>query len=156
LDSGATAAMSISGTAAGLYDQVVALGNVNYGGTLAIDFTTGGFANFDVWQLFSGASHTGHFSSVRATGSYDSLEFKFVGGGEWQATGGSLGEGQSLSFYEDNSHAIGDRYKAGQLVLVPEPSTIVFAGIGLFVMGWRRLAKRRRAARSALDAVAAV
>ena len=156
LDSGATAAMSISGTAASLYDQVVALGNVNYGGALAIDFTSGGFADFDVWQLFSGASYSGHFSSVAATGSYGSLTFNYLGSGEWQATGGSLGAGESLSFYEDNSHAIGDRYKAGQLVLVPEPSTIVFAGIGLFVLGWQRLAKRRRAAQSAVDSIATV
>ena len=156
LDSGATAAMTISGTAVGLYDQVVALGNVNYGGNLAIDFTTGGFANFDVWQLFSQGTFSGNFSSITATGSYGSLTFTDLLNGEWKATGGSLGAGESLSFYVDNSHAIGDRYKAGQLVVVPEPSTIVFAGIGLFVMGWRRLAKRRRAARSALDAVAAV
>jgi fibronectin-binding autotransporter adhesin len=156
LDSGATAAMAISGTAAGLYDQVVALGNVNYGGNLAIDFTTASFANFDVWQLFSGSSFSGNFSSVTATGSFGSLTFNDLGTGEWQATGGSLGDGQSLSFYVDNTHAIGDRYRAGQLVLVPEPSTIVFAGIGLFVMGWQRLAKRRRAAQSSVESIAAV
>ena len=156
LDSGATAAMAISGTAAGLYDQVVALGNVNYGGNLAIDFTTASFANFDVWQLFSGTSFSGNFSSVTATGSFGNLTFNDLGTGEWQATGGSLGAGQSLSFYVDNTHAIGDRYKAGQLVVVPEPSTIVFAGIGLFVLGWRRLAKRRRAAQSSVESIAAV
>jgi hypothetical protein len=91
-----------------------------------------------------------------ATGAYGNLTFNYLGDGEWQATGGSLGEGQSLSFYVDDTHAIGDRYKAGQLVLVPEPSTIVFAGIGLFVMGWRRLAKRRRAAQSSVDSIATV
>jgi autotransporter-associated beta strand protein len=148
LDSGATAAMAISGTAAGLYDQVVALGNVNYGGNLAIDFTTASFADFDVWQLFSGTSFSGNFSSVTATGSFGSLTFNDLGTGEWQATGGSLGAGQSLSFYVDNTHAIGDRYKAGQLVVVPEPSTIVFAGIGMAMFGWstwtRRRAKSRR------------
>jgi len=47
-------------------------------------------------------------------------------------------------------------YRAGQLVLVPEPSTIVFAGIGLVVIGWQRFAKRRRAAQSSVDAIAAV
>jgi fibronectin-binding autotransporter adhesin len=151
LDSGATAAMAISGTGAGLYDQVVALGNVSYGGDLVIDFTTAGFANFDVWQLFSGSSFSNNFSSVRATGSYGELTFNDLGTGEWQATGGSLGEGQSLSFYLDNSQAIGSRYQAGQLVLVPEPSTIVFAGIGLAVMGWRRWSKRR-----SLESVASV
>ena len=156
LDSGATAAMAISGTAAGLYDQVVALGNVNFGGALAIDFTTAGFANFDVWQLFSQDNFSGNFSSITATGSYGNLTFIDLGTGEWQATGGSLGEGQSLSFYVDDSHRSGDMYRAGQLVLVPEPSTIVFAGIGLFVLGWQRLAKRRRAAQSSVDAIAAV
>jgi fibronectin-binding autotransporter adhesin len=151
LDSGATAAMAISGTAAGLYDQVVALGNVNFGGNLALDFTTASFANFDVWQLFSGSSFSGNFSSVTATGSFGELTFNDLGTGEWQATGGLLGEGQSLSFYVDSSQAIGGRYQAGQLVLVPEPSTIVFAGIGLAVMGWRRWSKRR-----SLESVASV
>jgi autotransporter-associated beta strand protein len=153
LDAGATAAMSISGTGASLYDQVVSLGNVNYGGTLAIDFTTAGFANFDVWQLFSGASHSGHFSSVASSGSYGDLTFKYLGSGEWKATGGLLAADQSLSFYEDNSHAFHGRFLAGQLVLVPEPSTIVFAGIGLLVMGWRRWS-RRRSPPPSLDAVA--
>ena len=143
LDSGATAAMAISGTGVGLYDQIVAANNVNYGGSLAIDFTTGGFADFDVWQLFSGSSHSGTFSSVSATGAYGTLAFNYLGDGEWQATGGSLGVGQSLSFYEDNSHAIGDRYRAGQLVLVPEPSTVAFAGIGGLVLVARMWRSRR-------------
>ena len=145
LDSGATAAMAISGTGIGLYDQIVAANNVNYGGSLTIDFTTGGFADFDAWQLFSGSSHSGNFSSVSATGAYGSLTFNYLGNGEWQATGGSLGVGQSLSFYEDNSHAIGDRYRAGQLVLVPEPSTIAFAGIGGLVLMARMWRNRRNA-----------
>jgi autotransporter-associated beta strand protein len=155
LDSGATAAMSISGTAPSLYDQVVALGNVNYGGSLAIDFTTAGFANFDAWQLFSGASHSGHLSSVAASGAYGSLTFNYIGSGEWKATGGLLAADQSLSFYEDNSHAIGSRYQAGQLVLVPEPSTFVIAGIGLVVMGWRGWS-RRRSQRRPVDSTASV
>ena len=48
-----------------------------------------------------------------------------------------------MSFYEDNTHAIGDRYKAGQLVVVPEPSSLAIAGIGLCVAGWYRLRRRR-------------
>jgi autotransporter-associated beta strand protein len=143
LNSGAAAEMMISGTAVGLYDQVVATNNVAYGGVLAIDFATSGFADFDVWQLFSGDSHSGNFSSVSASGAYGSLTFSYLGSGEWQATGGLLAQGQSLSFYEDNSHAIGGRYQAGQLVLVPEPSTMVVAGIGLFVLGCSYWKKRR-------------
>lgn len=41
-----------------------------------------------------------------------------------------------LLFFEQNSNPY---VLAGQLVLVPEPSTIVIAGIGLLVLGWRRL-----------------
>jgi fibronectin-binding autotransporter adhesin len=147
LDSGATAAMSISGTAVGLYDQVMALDNVNFGGNLAIDFTTVGFANFDVWKLFSQDSFSGNFSSVTASFSGTTLTFTDLLNGEWKATGGWLTEGQSLSFYVNNDQAIGDTYKAGQLVLVPEPSTIVFAGIGLFVAGWRSWSRRRAVSR---------
>jgi hypothetical protein len=156
LDLGSTAAMAIGGSSAGLYDQVAALGNVNFGGisggTLAINFLSGGFADNTVWQLFSGGSFSGHLATVTATGSY-SPTFSYIGMGKWEAP---LDGGRSLAFYESDYYAIGDTYKAGQLVLVPEPSTIVFAGIGLFVLGWQRVAKRRRAARSAVDTAAAI
>ena len=148
LQSGATASMQISGTAAGLYDQITAVTNVTYGnaltgGALAIDFTTiTGFANFNVWQLFSGTSHSGHLSSVSATG-FGGLTFNYVGSGEWKATGGWLAADQSMSFYEDNTHAIGGRYQAGQLVLVPEPSAFALMGIGVAVFGWRSVNRRR-------------
>jgi len=144
LQSGATASMLITGTAAGLYDQISALNSVTYGGALAIDFSSFGFAKFDAWQLFSGANQSGHLSSVSATFTgYPTLTFNYIGSGEWKATGGWLAADQSLSFYEDNSHAIGGRYQAGQLVLVPEPSTFALMGMGIAAFGWRRLHRRR-------------
>jgi len=143
LDSGATTAMSIAGTDIGLYDQVVALGNVNFGGTLAIDFETAGFVKFDFWQLFSGATSGGHFTSISATGAYGDLTFEHVGGGEWQATGGSLGAGEILLFFEQNSNPY---VSAGRLVLVPEPSALAIAGVGVVVFGWHLLSRRRGAA----------
>ena len=145
LNSGATAAMTIGGTASGLYDQVVALNNVAFGGNLAVEFTANGFANYDSWQLFSGSSFSGGFASVTAFGSYGNLVFSYLGSGEWQA---DLGGGQTASFYEDNSNAIGGRYVAGQLIVVPEPSTIAAAGIGLALVGLRRLLRRRAERRS--------
>jgi fibronectin-binding autotransporter adhesin len=146
LNSGATAAMTIGGTASGLYDQVVALNNVAFGGNLAVEFTANGFANYDSWQLFSGSSFSGGFASVTAFGSYGNLVFSYLGSGEWQA---DLGGGQTASFYEDNSNAIGGRYVAGQLIVVPEPSTIAAAGIGLALVGLRRWLRRRAERRSA-------
>ncbi|NCY02247.1 MAG: PEP-CTERM sorting domain-containing protein, partial [Planctomycetia bacterium] len=140
----ATALMQINGTDAGLYDQVVSAGNVTYGGNLVVDFQRGGFAAFDVWQLFTAADHLANFSTVSARGFYGDLSFSKVDDGEWRATGGSLGDGESLSFYVNDLHAFNGRFTAGQLVLVPEPSTLVIAGIGLAVIGWRRCSQRRR------------
>lgn len=148
LDSGATAAMTIGGTASGLYDQVVALNNVGFGGNLAVEFTANGFTNFDAWQLFSGSSFSGGFSSVTGFGSYGSLVFSYLGSGEWKA---DLGGGQTASFYEDNSNAIGGRYVAGQLIVVPEPSTMAAVGIGLALIGLRRSLRRRAERRPSGD-----
>jgi hypothetical protein len=135
--------MGISGTAVGLYDQVIAATTVSFGGALVIDFNQGGFAVGDIWQMFSGSSYSGNFSSVTATGLYGDLTFNDVGDGEWKATGGTLGAGQSLSFYENNSHSYNGMFTAGQLVLVPEPSTVVIAAIGALLAGGRTLRRRR-------------
>jgi hypothetical protein len=35
--------------------------------------------------------------------------------------------------------------KTGELVVVPEPSTMVFAGLGMAISGWHWLSKRRKA-----------
>jgi fibronectin-binding autotransporter adhesin len=140
LASGATAAMTISDLAN--YDRIVSIGSVDFGatgGSVAVDFLTNGFANFSSWQLFSGSSFTGELSSFAISGSYGTPTFTYADG-EWKA---DIGGGQTMSFYEDNRHAIGDRYKAGQLVVVPEPSSLAIAGIGLCVAGWYRVRGRR-------------
>ena len=156
LGAGSLARMEIGGTSAGTFDQIVSAGNIGFGptgGNLTIDFLSGGFATGDLWQLFSGGSFSGHLNSVTATGVYGELSFAYLGNGEWRATGGSLANGQSLSFYENDSQAWNGRFRAGQLVVVPEPSAVVLAGLGLFIAGFRHWS-RRRAARSG-DATAA-
>jgi autotransporter-associated beta strand protein len=142
---GSTTLMDISGTAAGTYAQVVQAATIAFGGALIIDFNQSGFAVDDFWQLFGGASYSGHFSSVTATGSYGSLTFNDLGNGEWKATGGLLSAGQSLSFYENNDQAFNGLFVAGQLVLVPEPSAVMIAGIGVFLAGCSVLRRRRLA-----------
>ena len=140
LASGATAAMTISDLAN--YDRIVSSGSVDFGatgGNVAVDFLADGFANFSSWQLFSGSSFTGQLSSFAISGSYGTPTFAYADG-EWKA---DIGGGQTMSFYEDNRYAIGDRYKAGQLVVVPEPSSLAIAGIGLCVAGWYRVRGRR-------------
>ena len=83
---------------------------------------------------------------MTATGAYGELSFSYLGSGEWKATGGLLAVDESLLFYENNSHALGETFLAGQLVLVPEPSTFVIAGIGIVVAGWQSLSRRPRLA----------
>jgi len=137
---GSTAAMTISDLLN--YDRIVSTGSVDFGttaGNVAVDFLADGFTNFSVWQLFSGSSFAGQLSSFAISGSYGSPTFAYADG-EWKA---DIGGGQTMSFYEDNRYAIGDRYKAGQLVVVPEPSSLAIAGIGLCVAGWYRLRRRR-------------
>jgi autotransporter-associated beta strand protein len=145
LNSGATAVLSIGGTSASLYDQIVATSLVTYGGTLSIDFKTSGFAIGDSWQLFSSGSSTGNFTSVAASGAYGPLSFILEEDtGVWAAQGGSLGEGETLLFFTKDAFG----YTSGQLVLVPEPSAIVMAGLGLVYVGMRFTRRRRRVARN--------
>ena len=134
--------MAISGTGASSYDQIVASSLVNFSnGILNINFTQGGFQNYDFWQLLSGSSFSGDLSQVNLSGSYAGT-FVNLGNGEWKA---DVGDGQSLSFYETD-HLLNGVGLAGQLVLVPEPSTFVIAGIGIVVAGWQSLSRRRRLA----------
>ena len=130
-------------------DSIAALGSVELNGALNIQFAQNDFRSADFWQLFSsgsGSGFSGHLGSVTATGAYGELSFSYLGSGEWKATGGLLAVDESLLFYENNSHALGETFLAGQLVLVPEPSTFVIAGIGMVVAGWQSLSRRPRLA----------
>jgi autotransporter-associated beta strand protein len=142
LNSGAVAAFGISGTASGLYDQIVSSGLVDFGGALTIDFATGGFATGDHWQLFSGSSFTGHLDSLATTGVYDGVSWNYLGSGKWEGTGGALGAGQSLVFFEDNSNQFNGMFTAGQLAVVPEPSTSLLAGVGVFLVAFSGVRRR--------------
>jgi len=145
LNSGATAAMMISGTSGGMFDQIIAANTVGYGGSLVIDFTSDGFATGDLWQLFTGSGHSGNFNSVTAIGSYGSLTFSYLNNGEWKA---DVGDGQTMSFYVDDSQAYNGRFMAGQLVVVPEPSTLLTACIGVVLSGWHWKRRRSKVGRS--------
>jgi hypothetical protein len=143
--SNATAALTISDLVN--YDQIVSTGGVDFGstgGNVTVDFLTDGFAHLSTWQLFSGTSFTGSLSSFGITGAYGTPTFTYADG-EWSA---DLGGGNSMHFYENDSHAIGDRYRAGQLVVVPEPSSLAIAAVGLFIAGWRGWTQRKASRRS--------
>ena len=132
-------------------------GVLTYDGSLGFSFTTSTvFDNGTSFQLFSasgvGTSSTGDLLGIAATvgGSYNGLTFTDFAGasafdigyfnlvaGDWISTWNGAGE-QRLIFSQST----------GTLTVVPEPSTIVFAGIGMAMFGWstwtRRRAKSRR------------
>lgn len=142
LSSPATTAMTVTGSTAGGYDQIAGSSSMNYGGTLALTLS-GSYVDQTTFDLFSGfTTYTGTFSAITlsATGSdYDGLTFS-----------GADANGDWLSTWNGNNQALKFSQSTGTLTVVPEPSTIVFACIGMAMFGWstwtRRRAKTRRQA----------
>ena len=124
------------------YDQFSTTGAVSFAGSLNIDWSQVGSSLFNSWtefDLFSGGTYGGNFGSVSlvgATGPYSTLSFT-QNGSEWRSQDfvGQGGQTQYLVFQS----------VSGNLVVVPEPSTIVFASIGVAMSGWSVLKKRRLA-----------
>jgi autotransporter-associated beta strand protein len=147
LGSAATTELTVTGSTSGLYDQLIGSSTLNYGGTLALTMNTqASYDDFTTFNLFSGFTSTsGTLGGItlNAVGTdFAGLTFTQDGStGDWYtgwiATGG---DGQQLKFSQST----------GTLTVVPEPSTIVFAGIGMVMFGWstwtRRRAKSRRQA----------
>jgi hypothetical protein len=158
LSSPATTAMTITGSTAGLYDQVASTGLTTFGGALKIDMNmvsslitwgTNAYSNPGTngtsWSLFNSGSFAGNFSSVVMTGSFGTLNFRnYNGNNNLWVTDDFDNHTKGFAFYVNSVNG----GAAGTLYAVPEPSTIVFAGIGMAMFGWstwtRRRAKVRR------------
>jgi len=124
---------SQAGTAGINYDSLVVSnpGGLTYGGTLGLNFwNTQTFSDWTVFHLFdfTGTAHEDFESvtSLAAVGNvYGGLVFNGPGvSGAWTA---EVGNGQSVVFYE----------ATGSLVVVPEPSTILGAVLGIGMAAWR-------------------
>ncbi|MEI7861688.1 MAG: autotransporter-associated beta strand repeat-containing protein, partial [Planctomycetota bacterium] len=122
-----------AGTAGINYDSLVVSnpGGLTYGGTLGLNFwNTQTFSDWTVFHLFdfTGTAHEDFESvtSLAAVGNvYGGLIFNGPGvSGAWTA---DVSNGQSLVFYE----------ATGSLVVVPEPSTIIGAVVGIGLAAWR-------------------
>ncbi len=146
------------------YDAVVfaqnGSGTLNYNGFLNLNFLgTNVFPEGTFFQLFddsNSGTFAGDLTGVNTTtgsGPYSGLSFtKFVDftldeqtfltqrfgatTGDWISDWNGPGE-QRLIFSQS----------AGTLTVVPEPSTIVFAGIGMAMFGWSTWTRRRAKAR---------
>ena len=117
-------------------------GPLTLGGTLDLDMTAAGsqaFAIGTTWNLFIGVNAGGNaasnfssalLSNVDASSPYAGLSFSEYGT-EWFTPQGT--DGTWLVF----------QAQTGNLVVVPEPSTMVFAGLGVAMSGWTMWKKRR-------------
>ena len=117
-------------------------GPLTLGGTLNLDMAAAGSQAFGIgttWNLFIGTNAGGNAASnfstavlrnVDAGSPYANLSFSQFGT-EWFTPAGT--DGTYLVF----------QAQTGNLVVVPEPSTIVFAGLGVAMSGWTMWKKRR-------------
>lgn len=120
---------------------------ITLGGDLALDWGAASLTNQasfnvgDKWNLFkAGTTLSGNFSSVALENVGGSNAFSgfstFVqNGNDWSTALTPNAAGQWLVFQS----------QTGNLVVVPEPSTMVFAGVGVAMAGWSAWKKRRMA-----------
>jgi hypothetical protein len=120
-------------------DLLVTTGTMNWGGTLAFNLgNTGTLSDSSSWNFFNDTTlgNTGAFAgtlagitltNTTAGGIYDGLTFS-KSGSIWTSTAASTG--QQFRFNESTGLL--------DLIAVPEPSSIVLAGLGLAMLGWRR------------------
>jgi hypothetical protein len=133
LSDGSTTLMEIDNTS--LYDQIVGVGSASltYGGNLDL-VMSGSYANGTTFNLFSNFStKTLDFAAVglHATGDeYDGLTFTGTDG-VWTST------------WTTNQQRLVFSTTTGNLVVVPEPSTVAMALAGLACGGWQMMRRRR-------------
>jgi len=137
-----TAAPVLAGTAGTDYDTIVGSGAIDYGASgsvLTFDFTSsaGQFKDWSSFKLLDFQTYTnvGNLTGnelVTIGGAYDGLTFDM---GD-QANGifiADAGNGQTVEFYA----------ATGVLLIVPEPSSIILAGLGAGLAGFRTWRNRR-------------
>ena len=132
LTGSSTTLLGIGGTGRGAtYDaiDVSQSGGLSYGGDLSLSFSDvfGDGTSFGLFG-FTG-SPSGSYASVTASGSYGALTFS-NSGGVWTA---AATNGQTFTFTE----------ATGSLVIVPEPASVVLAGIGASLAALIALRRRR-------------
>ncbi|MFM7291338.1 MAG: PEP-CTERM sorting domain-containing protein [Planctomycetia bacterium] len=163
--SGFSGTVAVSSDGQGSLDKVSTVGTQSFGGTLniSLDFQPSNFDRLlggEFWDFFTAATSTGNFTNVNLL--YNSGTYALTNNsGIWTTTGQIAGLGPMDGFLfstVDTTITVSGQpvtVVAGTLYAVPEPSTIVFAGIGVAMFGWstwtrRRANARRRAVEAAI------
>ena len=137
---GVRSVFGVSGTTAGSqFDQVTGAGGMTFAGIL--DLTMSGtqtYALNTTFNLFNFGSYTAGLSKISFNGTgtpYAGLNFAQSGtAGIWMTNATADVMGYRLQFNENT----------GNLVVVPEPSSIVIAGLGVAMAGWQVVRRRRQ------------
>lgn len=135
----------------GSYDQYAGTGAMAFDGILTLDMSSmqaaGDFdpVSFDsVWTLFNFATYSGNFTSVVATGSpYSAVNTTWTLGGDGNWRSPDLGNGSDPAQYFAFDRT------TGELVVVPEPTGFVIAGLGVAMAGWQVARQRKQKATAA-------
>lgn len=129
------------------YNQLAVDGNVNFNSQqLSLDLSTLGNlssisdrgTSFDLFASGTSSIYSGNISGVISSGTGD-----YVSLGPWFLENGSY---RSNTFGANGNYFYFDQTN-GNLVVVPEPSAMVVAGIGVALAGWR-MARRRKGAKT--------
>jgi len=126
--------------------------SLTYGGTMAFTFNDENPADvYTEWTVFDYTTKSGSFAGVTLTST--NPDYSSISGGAWHlAQNGNqyetaYGAGVWLSDWTTGNQRFIFSQNTGVLTLVPEPSTIVFAGIGVAMLGWHTWTRSRRRAR---------
>jgi len=117
------------------------------GGSLLLDGTTMGSSPLAIgltWNLFQGVNFTaGSASAPNDASNFSALVLADGGSGSpYAGTFTRFGQEWASPMATDGTYLV-FQAATGNLVVVPEPSTIVFAGLGVAMSGWTMWKKRR-------------
>jgi len=158
------ALMQITGSTVGTgYDKIASTGNLDYAGATLQLQMSGTYADNTVFDLFSANSVSGTLAAISMVGSSGGWDMV-----TWYAPGTRPGGGvydygegvwqSSWTTVGGDSRKLIFNQVSGDLLVVPEPSTFVMAGVGiasLAALRWRRQRRRTAAAREGAAASSA-